>query len=56
MPLTKGSGTDPAIFVIDLQDAYKKTIFFSFSAYYGTLKAHLNNFLRIKSQKQVTKQ
>jgi hypothetical protein len=27
MPLTNGSGFDPAIFVIDLQDASKKLIF-----------------------------
>jgi hypothetical protein len=49
---------DPAIFVIDLQDANKKLpIFFSqsFSAYYF-LKVHLHNFSKIKSQKEVAKQ
>ncbi len=39
---------DPAIFIID---ANKK----SFFAYYF-LKVHLNQFLKIKSQKEVTKQ
>jgi hypothetical protein len=39
---------DPAIFVIDLQDASKKTIF---SAYYF-LKVHLHNFSKIKRQKE----
>jgi hypothetical protein len=35
---------DPAIFVIDLQDASKKLIFYkNFSAYYF-LKVHLHNF------------
>jgi hypothetical protein len=48
---------DPAIFVIDLQDANKKLIYFlkSFSAYYF-LKLHLHHFSKIKSQKEVTKQ
>jgi hypothetical protein len=56
-----GSGStlmhpDPAIFVIDFQDANKKLIFLtSFSAYYF-LKVHLNHFSKIKSQKEVTKQ
>jgi hypothetical protein len=46
---------DPTIFVIDLQDANKKYIFFkSFSAYYF-LKVHLPYFSKIKSQKEVTK-
>jgi hypothetical protein len=42
---------DPAVFIIDLQDANKnlfKNKFF--------LKMHLHHFLRIKSQKEVTKQ
>jgi hypothetical protein len=43
---------DPAIFVLDLQDAnkklFKKKIFF--------LKVNLNNFSKIKSQKEVTEQ
>ncbi len=44
---------DPAVFVIDLQDANKKLIFYkSFSAYY-ILKVHLHNFSKIKSQKEV---
>jgi hypothetical protein len=43
---------DPAIFVIDLQDANKKLIFLkNFSAYYF-LKVHLHNFSKIKSQKE----
>jgi hypothetical protein len=47
---------DPALFVIDFQDANKKLIFLkSFSAYY-ILKVHLHHFLMIKSQKEVTKQ
>jgi hypothetical protein len=47
---------DPAIFVIDLQDANKKLILKkSFSTYYF-LKAHLHHFSKIKSQKEVTKQ
>ncbi len=47
---------DPTIFVIDLQDANKKRIFWkSFSAYYF-LKAHLYYFSKIKSPKEVTKQ
>jgi hypothetical protein len=53
MPLTNGSGfgspdPDPAIFVIDLQDANKKLVFFktSFSADYY-LKVHLHQFSKI---------
>jgi hypothetical protein len=44
---------DPAIFVIDLQDASKKTYFFNtiFSAYYF-FKQHLHHFSKIKSQKE----
>ncbi len=45
---------DPAIFVIDLQDANKK-LFLSFSAYYFS-KVHLRQFLKIKSHKEVIKQ
>ncbi len=46
---------DPAILVIELQDANKKLIFKeSFSAYYF-LKVHLHNFSKIKSQKEVEK-
>ncbi len=46
------SDPDPAIFVIDLQDANKKQIFNTiFSAYYF-LKVHLHNFSKIKSQKE----
>jgi hypothetical protein len=59
MLLTNGSGSwiripdpDPAIFVIDLQDASKKLIFNTiFSAYYF-LKVLLHHFLKIKSQKE----
>jgi hypothetical protein len=51
-----GSDPDPAIFVIDPQDANKKIIILkSFSSYY-ILKAHLHNFSKIKSQKEVSKQ
>jgi hypothetical protein len=47
---------DPAIFVIDLQEANKKLFFLlSFSADYF-LKVHLHHFLKIKSQKEVTRQ
>ncbi len=43
---------DPAIFVIDLQEASKKLIFNTiFSAYYF-LKVHLHHFSKIKSQKE----
>jgi hypothetical protein len=43
---------DPAIFVIDLQDASKTLIFNTiFSAYYF-LKLHLHHFSKIKSQKE----
>jgi hypothetical protein len=47
---------DPAIFVTYLQDANKK-IFLKkgFCANYF-LKVHLTSFLKIKSQKEVTKQ
>jgi hypothetical protein len=58
MPLTNGSGSDPdpAIFVIDLQDANKKRIFFKRFAAYYFLKVHLHHFSKIKSPKEVTKQ
>jgi hypothetical protein len=43
---------DPAIFVIDLQDASKKLIFNkNFSASYF-LKVHFHHFSKIKSQKE----
>jgi hypothetical protein len=43
---------DPAIFVIDLQDASKKLIFNTiFSAYYF-LEVHLHHFSKIKSKKE----
>jgi hypothetical protein len=41
---------DPAIFVLERQDANKKL----FSAYYF-FKVHLHHFLKIKSHKEVTK-
>jgi len=47
------SDPDPAIFVIDLEDASKKLMqkfFFCLLLYEGT------SFLKIKSQKKVTKQ
>jgi hypothetical protein len=51
-----GSSPDPAIFVIDLQDANKKLIFLkSLSAYYF-LNVHLHHFSKIESLKEVTKQ
>jgi hypothetical protein len=47
---------DPAIFVIDIQDANRKlNKKKSFYAYYF-LKLHLRNFSKIKSPKDVTKQ
>ncbi len=46
---------DPTILVIDLQDANKKLILKSFSAYY-ILKVHLHHFSKIQSPKEVTKQ
>jgi hypothetical protein len=47
---------DPAIFVIDLQDANKTLILKSFSAYYF-LKVHLpTSFCKDKKVKKVTKQ
>jgi hypothetical protein len=46
---------DPSIFIIDLQDANKKLIKKSFSADYF-LKVLLHHFLKVKSQKEVTKQ
>jgi hypothetical protein len=42
---------DPAIFVIDLQDASKELINTIFSAFYF-LKVHLHHFSKIKSQKE----
>ncbi len=42
---------DPAIFVIDLQDANKNCFIFYFSAY-NFLEVHLHNFSKIKSQKE----
>jgi hypothetical protein len=46
---------DPALFVIDLQDANKKLMYKkSFSADYF-LKVHLHHFTKIKSPKEVTK-
>jgi len=46
---------DPAIFVIDLQDANKKTKFSPkfFANYF--LNVHLHHFSKIKSQREVTK-
>jgi hypothetical protein len=43
---------DPAIFIIDLQDASKKLIFITiFSAFYF-LKVYIHHFSKIKSQKE----
>jgi hypothetical protein len=46
---------DPAIFIIDLQDANKKLILKIFSAYYF-LQVHLHHFSKIKSPKKDTTQ
>ncbi len=47
---------DPAIFVIDLQNANKKLIIKkSLSAHYF-LKVHLHHFSKLKNRKEVTKQ
>ncbi len=47
---------DPAIFLINLQDANKIQICLkSFSAFYF-LKLHLHNFSKIQSKKEDTKQ
>jgi hypothetical protein len=53
LDLDPGPDPNPAIFVIKLQDANKKPIFFS--AFYF-LKVHLLHFSKIKSQKEVIKQ
>jgi hypothetical protein len=47
---------DPAIFVIDLQDANKKLIFNKKIFCLLLLKVHLHHFSKIKSPKEVTKQ
>jgi hypothetical protein len=50
---------DPAIFVIDLQDANKKLPYLkkSFSAYYFLkVPVYLHHFSKIKSPKEVTTQ
>ncbi len=55
MNLDPDADPDPAIFIIDLQDANKKlTKKTSFSAYYF-LKVHLHKFSKIKSLNEVTK-
>ncbi len=43
---------DPAIFVIDLEDASKKLIFNTIFSDYYFLKVHLHHFSKIKSQKE----
>jgi hypothetical protein len=45
---------DPAIFVLDLQDANKKLFFKKFLSLL-LLKVHLYNFSKVKSHKEVTK-
>jgi hypothetical protein len=48
---------DPAIFVIDLQDANKKLIVIKIlGTAYFFLTVHLHHFSKIKSQNEVTKQ
>jgi hypothetical protein len=54
MPLTNPD-PEPAIFVIDLQDANKKLKYKKIFAYYF-LKLHLHHFSTIRSPKEVTKQ
>jgi hypothetical protein len=55
LALTDGSGSGfifgSCSFVTDLQDANKKLI----KKFLHFLKVHLHNFLKIKSQKEVTK-
>jgi hypothetical protein len=47
---------DPAIFVIDLQEANKKQIFYKFSVHHFLkVPVHLHNISMIKSPKEVTK-
>jgi hypothetical protein len=46
---------DPAIFVIDPQDANKLIISKKSFSFYYFLKVHLLYFSKIKSQKEVTK-
>jgi hypothetical protein len=50
--MDQDSVPDPAIFVIDLQDANNKNNFLlkSFSAYYF-LKVHLHHFSKLKGHK-----
>jgi hypothetical protein len=55
MNLDPDAYPDPALFVIDLQDANKNYLKKSFSAYYF-LKVHLHRFSKIKSPKKATKQ
>ncbi len=43
---------DPAIFVIDLQDASKKLIFYTIFSDCYFLKVHIQYFSKIKSQKE----
>jgi hypothetical protein len=47
---------DPAIFVIDLQDAKTKLIKKKKNYAYYFLKVHSRRFSKIKSPKEVTKQ
>ncbi len=57
MPLKNGSGSCWFFFIIDLQDANKKLMFFKKFFYLllfeGTV--HLHHFSKIKSQKEFTK-
>jgi hypothetical protein len=57
MPLTYGSGSDPdpAIFIIDLQDANKKLFKKKSFPAYCFLKVLLHHFSKIKSIKKVLK-
>jgi hypothetical protein len=46
---------DPSIFIIDLQDANKKSKFFFICFVWYCLNVLLHHFSKIKSQKEVTK-
>jgi hypothetical protein len=46
---------DPAIFAIDLQDTNKKNYYFSMFLFFLKVPAHLHNFSKVKSHKDVKK-
>ncbi len=51
-----GVDPDPAMFIIDLEDANNKLIKKKRLSAYYFLKVHLHQFSKIKSQKEVAKQ